>query len=82
MAEQRVLAGVVGDADPREALRRLVLGLFDAIDAHPWVGAELSREPWRPALLDFYESVGRLLDALAVPERARFDAAGPQWRGP
>ena len=72
----RVLAEVVSDEDPREALRCLALGLFDAIDAHPWAGAELSREPWRPALLDFYESVGRLLDALAVPPRARFDAAG------
>jgi AcrR family transcriptional regulator len=72
----RVLSGVAADADPRETLRGLALGLFDAIDAHPWVGAELSRQPWRPALLDFYESIGRLLDALAVPERARFDAAG------
>ncbi|MYU35843.1 MULTISPECIES: TetR/AcrR family transcriptional regulator C-terminal domain-containing protein [unclassified Streptomyces] len=72
----RVLAGVVGDADPQKALRRLALGLFDAIDAHPWVGAELSRQPWRPAMLDFYESIGRLLDALDVPESARFDAAG------
>ncbi|MEV0385748.1 TetR/AcrR family transcriptional regulator [Nonomuraea sp. NPDC050643] len=72
----RVLADVVIDTDPREALRGVALGLFDAIDAHPWVGAELSRQPWRPALLDFYESIGRLLDALAVPERARFDAAG------
>ncbi|MEV0166675.1 TetR/AcrR family transcriptional regulator [Nonomuraea fuscirosea] len=72
----RVLAGAVVAADPREALRGVALGLFDAIDAHPWVGAELSRQPWRPALLDFYESVGRLLHALAVPERARFDAAG------
>lgn len=72
----RVLSGAVTDADPRETLRRLALGLFDAIDSHPWVGAELSRQPWRPALLDFYESIGRLLDALAVPERARFDAAG------
>ncbi len=74
----RVLTGVVmdGDTDAREALRRVALGLFDAIDAHPWVGAELSREPWRPAMLEFYESIGRLLDALAVPERARFDAAG------
>jgi AcrR family transcriptional regulator len=68
--------GDVGDADPRETLRRLALGLFDAIDAHPWVGGELSREPWRPALLDFYESIGRLLDALDVPDQARFDAAG------
>lgn len=72
----RVLSGAVVGADPREALRGVALGLFDAIDAHPWVGAELSRQPWRPALLDFYESVGRLLHALAVPERARFDAAG------
>ncbi|MGW2514212.1 TetR/AcrR family transcriptional regulator [Streptomyces scopuliridis] len=71
-----VLSGAVADADPRTALRRLALGLFDAIDAHPWVGAELSRQPWRPALLDFYESIGRLLDALGIPEKGRFDAAG------
>ena len=64
------------DTEPREALRRTAVGLFDAIDAHPWVGAELSRQPWRPAMLEFYESIGRLLDALAVPDRARFDAAG------
>ncbi|MCS7483595.1 TetR/AcrR family transcriptional regulator [Umezawaea endophytica] len=72
----RVLSGAVAGPDPRETLRGLVLGLFDAIDAHPWVGAELSRQPWRPALLDFYERVAQLLDALAVPESARFDAAG------
>jgi AcrR family transcriptional regulator len=72
----RVMAGVVVDADPREALRGVALGLFDAIDAHPWVGAQLSREPWRPALLEIYESIGRLLDALDVPEQALFDAAG------
>ncbi|MGW3891339.1 TetR/AcrR family transcriptional regulator [Micromonospora chokoriensis] len=71
-----VLSRTVTTASPRETLRLLALGLFDAIDAHPWVGAELSRQPWRPALLDFYESIGRLLDALAVPEAARFDAAG------
>src|SRR6266536_6445405 len=40
----RVMGGVVVDADPREALRAVALGLFDAIDAHPWVGAQLSRE--------------------------------------
>lgn len=71
-----VMTGVVVDTEPREALRTVALGLFDAIDAHPWVGAQLSREPWRPALLEIYESIGRLLDALGVPERALFDAAG------
>jgi AcrR family transcriptional regulator len=71
-----VMTSVVIDAEPREALRRVALGLFDAIDAHPWVGAQLSREPWRPALLEIYESIGGLLDALDVPEGALFDSAG------
>lgn len=71
-----VMTGVVIDGDPRDALRAVALGLFDAIDAHPWVGAQLSREPWRPALLAIYESIGTLLDALDVPEQAFFDAAG------
>ena len=72
----RVLADAVTAADPRDTLRRLALGLFDAIDAHPWMGTALSRQPWRPALLDFFESIAGLLDALGVPERARLDAAG------
>jgi AcrR family transcriptional regulator len=79
-ATDAVIARVMGDAvaggDPREALRTVSLGLFDAIDAHPWVGAQLSREPWRPALLEVYERIGRLLEALEVPEQALFDAAG------
>jgi AcrR family transcriptional regulator len=71
-----VTAGAATGADPREALRTVALGLFDAIDDHPWVGAQLAREPWRPALLEVYESIGSLLDAVGVPERALFDAAG------
>ncbi|GHG13652.1 MULTISPECIES: TetR/AcrR family transcriptional regulator [Amycolatopsis] len=72
----RVTSNAVVDAEPREALRTVSLGLFDAIDAHPWVGAQLSREPWRPALVEIYERIGGLLEALGVPERALFDAAG------
>ena len=79
-ATDAVIARVVGDAvaedEPGEALRTVSLGLFDAIDAHPWVGAQLSREPWRPALLEIYERIGGLLVALEVPEQALFDAAG------
>ena len=72
----RVVADLVTDAGPREALRAVALGLFDAIDAHPWVGAQLTREPWRPALLDVYKSVSEQLQALDVPEEAIFDSAG------
>jgi AcrR family transcriptional regulator len=72
----RVVADLVTVAEPREALRAVALGLFDAIDAHPWVGAQLTREPWRPALLDVYKSVSEQLQALNVPEEAIFDSAG------
>jgi AcrR family transcriptional regulator len=71
----RVMTGVVGGAKPRETIRAIALGVFDAIDAHPWVGAQLHREPWRSAMLQICESIGGRLQALGVPERALFDAA-------
>ena len=66
---------VVSGAEPREAIRAIALGVFDAIDAHPWVGTQLSREPWQSAMLQIFESVGEQLQALGVPERAQFDCA-------
>jgi AcrR family transcriptional regulator len=71
----RVMTGVQGGAEPREAIRAIALGVFDAIDAHPWVGAQLSREPWRSAVLQVFEGVGGQLLALGVPRRAQFDCA-------
>ena len=71
----RVMTEVVSGAEPREAIRAIALGVFDAIDAHPWVGAQLSREPWQSAMLQIFESVGGQLQALGVPERAQFDSA-------
>ncbi len=71
----RVMTGLTGSPDPREAIRAIALGVFDAIDAHPWVGAQLSREPWQSAVLQILESVGGQLQALGVPRRAQFDCA-------
>ncbi len=51
------------------------LGMFDAINAHPWVGAELSREPWQFASLRILEGFGQQFMALGVPARAQFDCA-------
>ena len=79
-AADRVIARIVTDldagAEPRQSLRAVAVGLFDAIVAHPWAGAQLNREPWRPAVLDIYESVSRQLQALHVPRRALSDSAG------
>ena len=72
----RIVTGLDAGAGPRPALRSVAAGLFDAIVAHPWAGAQLNREPWRPAVLDIYESVSRQLQALDVPRRALSDSAG------
>jgi AcrR family transcriptional regulator len=62
-------------AEPRETIRRFARGLFDAIDAHPWVGGQLSRDPWQYAVLRILESVGVQVQALGVPEKAQFNVA-------
>jgi len=71
----RVVADVDRGTDPRAAIRALAVGMFDAIDAHPWVGTELSREPWQFASLQILEGFGQQVMALGVPARARFDCA-------
>jgi AcrR family transcriptional regulator len=78
-ATDHVIAGVmtemVGGVAPRDAIRAITLGVFDAIDAHPWVGTQLSREPWQFAIMQILESVGEQLQVLGVPGPAQFDCA-------
>jgi AcrR family transcriptional regulator len=69
----RAMAEMVGGGEPREAIRTFALGVFDAIDARPWVGTQLSSEPGQSAMLQIFESVGEQVQALEVPERAQFD---------
>lgn len=70
----KVMVETFDDA-PEEAIRAIALGVFDALDAHPWVGAQMFREPWRPAMLQILEGVGSRLQGLGVPDHALFDAA-------
>jgi AcrR family transcriptional regulator len=71
----RVVTEVIDGVEPQEAIRAIALGAFDAIDAHPWVGTQLSREPWQSAVTQMLEGIGGQLIALGVPERAQFDCA-------
>jgi AcrR family transcriptional regulator len=71
----RVMTELARGAKPQQAIRAIALGVFDAIDAHPWVGTQLSGEPWQSAILQILEGVGGQLQALGVPERAQFDCA-------
>jgi AcrR family transcriptional regulator len=68
------VTAAAGDDDPEQAIRALALGIFDAIDAHPWVGTQLSHEPWQPAVLRIWKSLGSQLQRLGVPGPARADA--------
>jgi hypothetical protein len=44
--------------EPVETIRSTAAGMFDAIDAHPWAGAQLAREPWQPAVIRLFETTG------------------------
>ncbi|SHG00707.1 transcriptional regulator, TetR family [Jatrophihabitans endophyticus] len=59
-------------ATPHERIRRVALGLFDTIDAHPWIGSQLSQEPWQLASMRIVEALGRPLDDLEVPAERHF----------
>ncbi|RKG92355.1 TetR/AcrR family transcriptional regulator [Corallococcus terminator] len=71
----RAMGEVLACATPHEAIRGIAVVVFEAIDAHPWVGAQLSRAPWRTAMLQIFERIGRQVQALGVPGGARFTAA-------
>ena len=71
----QAIAHASGGASPSEAIRVLALGVFDTIDAHPWVGAQLAGDPWQHAVLRILEGVGAQVMALGIPEQARFNAA-------
>ncbi|MEA1673848.1 TetR/AcrR family transcriptional regulator [Nitrospirillum sp. BR 11163] len=75
----RAMSGAIsgmgaGGVEPRAAIRTIALGMFGAIDAHPWVGAQFSRAPWQPAMLRVFEAIGGRLWELGVPEGAWFNA--------
>ncbi|SEN75659.1 transcriptional regulator, TetR family [Sphingomonas gellani] len=78
-ATDHILASVMAEVAERstlnhDAIRTVALGMFDAIEAHPWIGAQLSGDPWQQGLLRILEGIGRQVQALGVPESALFNA--------
>lgn len=77
-AAVRVLAGALRDpgpnTPPRVAIRDIALGVFDAIDAHPWLASQLFAAPWQPGMIQLWEQIGRALAQLGVPDGALFTA--------
>jgi AcrR family transcriptional regulator len=75
-ATEAVLTATEPDAaTPEDVIRAVALGVFDAVEAHPWVGAQLSRLPSQKATLRVFERLGRQLQALGVPVDDQFNSA-------
>jgi AcrR family transcriptional regulator len=60
------------DSSPQDRIRTIALGLFDAIDEHPWVAAQLSASSWQATAPRILETIGRQVRALGVPEDSWF----------
>ena len=63
------LASSARSATPQATLRLLALAMFDAIDAHPWVGSALTRAPGQSPMVRIVERIGQQIRALGVPKK-------------
>jgi AcrR family transcriptional regulator len=66
-------AALVGQT-PEETIRALALGVFNAIDAHPWVGSALTRVPGHLPMVRVLEPIGQQVRALGVPDDQQWEA--------
>ncbi|MCO5969685.1 TetR/AcrR family transcriptional regulator [Actinoallomurus soli] len=63
---------------PQDGIRAVALGLFDAVEEHPWLAAQLAtqlpRGPEGTVAPRIFEGIGRQVRALGVPEGGWFTA--------
>jgi AcrR family transcriptional regulator len=64
----RAMNAPMASATPQTTIRRLALAMFDAIDAHPWVGSALTRAPGQSPMVRIVERIGQQIRALGVPK--------------
>jgi AcrR family transcriptional regulator len=68
----RTLDSFVAGATPEANIRALALAMFDAIDAHPWVGSALIRAPGQLPMVRILERIGQQVRALGVPDEEQW----------
>ncbi|MFG2652149.1 TetR/AcrR family transcriptional regulator [Streptomyces sp. NPDC048436] len=73
------LEPAVSPDSPQDGIRTVALGLFEAIEEHPWLATQLalqlSRHPSGSVTPRIFESIGRQVRALDVPRSSWFTAA-------
>lgn len=66
------LAAEPAGASPPDRVRAVALALFDAVDDHPWIAAQLSAGAGQATTPRVLESLGRQVRAMGVPRAAWF----------
>lgn len=77
-----VIAGVMAahvdahaDAQtPEETIRALALGMFDAMDEHPWIGSALFQSAGALPTVRLFECIGQQVRALGAPAAGQWSA--------
>jgi AcrR family transcriptional regulator len=59
-------------ATPEATIRALALRMFDAIDAHPWVGSALTSAPGQLPMVRILEGIGQQIRAVGVPDEEQW----------
>ncbi len=72
----RAMGAPLAGARPEATIRALALGMFDAIDRHPWVGSALTRAPGQLPMVRILERLGRQVRALGVPDEQQWATVG------
>jgi AcrR family transcriptional regulator len=53
---------------PEGAIRSLALGVFDAMDEHPWVGSTFTLSPGQLPIVRIVERIGQQVRVMGVPD--------------
>jgi AcrR family transcriptional regulator len=61
---------------PKETIRAVALGVFDAINEHPWVGSAITSSVGLSPIVRILEPVGEQIRALRVPDEEQWTAVG------
>ena len=69
------LVSATPKATPQATIRLLALAMFDAIDAHPWVGSALTGAPGQSPMVRIVERIGQQIRALGVPKKEHWVTA-------
>ena len=71
----RTLDACKAGSTPRATIRTLALALFDAMDAHPWMGSALVQAAGQSPSVRVLERLGQAVQALSVPRRGQWAVA-------